>query len=89
MLRMAENQTAHRIEMEKLIITSQQQQSARGQTYGLAIGLTGMLTGAVLAYLGHDWVGGVIAGTTVTGLVSVFVIGKAQQSKSLSEKKPK
>lgn len=89
LLKMAENQSAHRLEMEKLIITSQQRQSARGQTYGLTIGLAGILTGAVLSYLGHDWVGGTIAGTTVTGLVSVFVIGKAQQNKSLSEKKPK
>ncbi len=75
--------------MERLIITSQQKQSARGQTYGLTIGLTGMLAGAVVAYLGHDWVGGIVAGTTLTGLVSVFVIGKAQQNNSLSEKKPK
>ncbi len=71
--------------MEKLVIASQQQQSARGQTYGLIIGLAGILTGAILSFLGHD----VVGGTTVTGLVSVFVIGKSQQNKNLAEKQPR
>ena len=89
LLKMAENQSAHRIEMERLVITSQQDQSARGQTYGLIIGLAGILVGGILSYFGHEAVGGVVAGSTVTGLVSVFVIGKTQQNKNLAEKKPK
>ncbi len=89
LLKMVENQSAHRIQIESLVIASQQKQSIRGQMCGLVIGLVGILAGATLAYLGHDWVGGIIAGTTVTGLVSVFVIGKQQQNANLSEKSPR
>lgn len=85
---MVENQSAHRIQIESLVIASQQKQSARGQTYGLVIGLSGILAGAALAYLGHDWVGTIIAGSTLTGLVSVFVIGKNQQNANLAQKQP-
>jgi uncharacterized membrane protein len=88
LLKMVENQSAHRIQIESLVIASQQKQSARGQIFGLVIGLTGILAGATLAYLGHDWVGGIIAGSTVTGLVSVFVIGKNQQNANLARKRP-
>lgn len=86
-LMMAEKQAAHRMEMERLVITRQQDQSARGQHYGLIIGLSGIIGGCVIAYLGHDWVGGTLIGTTVTGLVSTFVMGKYQQNKDLAEKK--
>jgi hypothetical protein len=36
--------------------------------------------------LGHDWVGGIIAGTTVVSLVGAFITGKWQQKKSLEKK---
>ena len=88
LLKMVENQSAHRIAMEQLVIASQQKQSARGQLFGFIIGLAGIAGGMALSFYGHDAVGGVIAGTTVTGLVSVFVIGKNQQRNSLAEKKP-
>ena len=88
-MKMAENQQAHRIEMEKLVITSQQKQSARGQIFGLIVGLVGVLSGGALAYAGHDVVGGTIAGTTVVSLVYVFVTGKAKQKQDLAEKRPR
>src|SRR5580658_8735876 len=43
---MAERQSAHRIEIESLVIRSQQIQSARGQVFGLVIGLFGISAGA-------------------------------------------
>lgn len=42
---------------------------------GLAIGVVALYTSYQLAMNGHDWVAGVVGGTTVIGLVSAFVIG--------------
>jgi uncharacterized membrane protein len=88
LLVMAENQSAHRIAIEKQVIAEQQRQSALGQRYGFILGLVGLSLGALISCLGHDWVGVTIAGATLTSLVSVFVLGKAQQMKSLAEKNP-
>jgi hypothetical protein len=43
---------------------------------GLIIGCFALTLSAYLAMHGHDWVAGVIGGTTVLGLVSAFVIGQ-------------
>ncbi len=75
-LRMAENQSKHRQEIEKLVITSQMKQTERGQYFGLGIGIFGLILGFVLTILGHSTVAGILFTTTIIGLVSVFVIGK-------------
>jgi len=41
-MRMAEKQAAHRISIETAVISEQQRQSARGQVFGLIIGLFGI-----------------------------------------------
>jgi len=46
-----------------------------GMLAGLAIGLAALYASFMLAMAGHDWVAGIIGGTTVVGLVSAFVIG--------------
>jgi hypothetical protein len=43
---------------------------------GLIIGCVSLGVAAYLAMNRHDWVAGVIGGTTVVGLVSAFVIGQ-------------
>ncbi|MGD0060844.1 MAG: DUF2335 domain-containing protein [Verrucomicrobiia bacterium] len=87
-MRMAEDQSKHRIAIETTVINSQQIQSRRGQVFGLIIGIFGIIAGAVVALLGHDAVGGVIAGTTVVSLVVAFVTGRRVQQKELQEKRP-
>jgi uncharacterized membrane protein len=76
---MAEDQSKHRIEMEKIVVTKQQQQSTRGQIFGLIIAIFGISAGSIVAVMGHDAVGGAIAGTTVISLVYAFVTGRRQQ----------
>ena len=44
--------------------------------FGLAIGITALVISYFLALAGHDWVAGVVGGTTVLGLVSTFILGK-------------
>lgn len=80
---MAEKQLQHRIEIEKIVVSSQQIQSSRGQIFGLAIGVLGIISGTVLAMFGHEVVGSIIAGSTVVTLVSVFVIGRRGQQRQL------
>jgi uncharacterized membrane protein len=80
-MKMAENQQAHRIRIETKVVHSQSFQSYLGQIFGLVIGLFGIGCGTYLATTGETVVGGIIAGGTVVSLVSVFVIGKAAQRK--------
>jgi len=81
-MKMAENQQAHRMNIESKIIESQSSQSKLGQIFGLIIGIVGIASGTYLASIGETTVGGIIAGGTVVSLVSVFVIGKHSQRKS-------
>ncbi|EKB56914.1 DUF2335 domain-containing protein [Bergeyella zoohelcum] len=80
-MQMAEKQQKHRIEIEKRVILSQNTQGLLGQIFGLVIGLFGISCGTFLAHGGETVVGGLIAGTTVISLVSVFVLGKKRQRK--------
>ncbi len=82
-MKMAEKQQSHRISIESNVVLSQSSQSKLGQVFGLIIGLAGIGCGTYLASIGQDVVGGIIAGGTVVSLVSVFVLGKKAQRKSL------
>jgi len=75
-IRMAENQSNHRINLENHVIKEELKQSRIGQYFGFALGITGMGIAAWLAAIGHDTVAGIFGATTVVGLVTVFVIGK-------------
>lgn len=43
---------------------------------GFAFSLCGLLIAAYLATNGHDWVAGIIAGTTIVGVTIALVTGK-------------
>ena len=89
LLKMAEEQSAHRMKMELQTLTGEQARATLGQYLGLVTGLVGLSLGTFLACSGHDAVGGVFGGTTVVSLVSVFVIGQVRQARSSSGKKPR
>jgi len=82
-MQMAEKQLDHRHALESKVIPSQLKQSRAGQWFGFVLGVIGLGCGTFLAYSGQPYVGGLIAGTTVVSLVSVFVIGKRSQKKDL------
>lgn len=85
-VKMAEKQNDHRIEMEKSVILHQLKESSRGQWFELVIGIFALSMAGGLAYLGHEVAGSIIGAAGVTGLVSVFVLGKRIQKKELIEK---
>ena len=86
-MRMAENQSIHRMKIENEVILGQVKQSGRGQTFGLIIAFGALVSSVVLALYGHDTVACIIGGGTVIALVSVFVIGKKEQKEKLAEKR--
>jgi uncharacterized membrane protein YeaQ/YmgE (transglycosylase-associated protein family) len=83
---MAEAQSKHRIEIEKLVITSQQRQSERGQLFALIVTICLVIAGGILTWLDHNTVGGTIFGTTILGVAGTFVAGKIEQSRNLKKK---
>ena len=85
-LRMAEAQSAHRIEIEKVVITSQQRQSFCGQLFGLLMGLTGLSLATYAAVTGQPWFGATIGGATLVSLVSAFLFTQTSQKKELQQK---
>jgi len=87
-MNMAEVQTNHRIEIEKVVVLNQVKQSGRGQIFGFIIALVGIGSSIFLAMNGFQIVATTLGGTTVIGLVTVFVYGKRTQKKELEKKKP-
>ena len=84
---MSEAQTAHRIELEKSVVLSQQGQESRGQFLGFIIAIVGLVCGTYVAVSGQPWAGAAIGGTPLVGLVSVFVLSRHKDKAELSEKK--
>ena len=85
-LKMVEAQSAHRIGMEKVVITSQQRQAFCGQIFGLLIGLSGLSLATYAAVMGQPWFGAIIGGATLGSLVSAFLYTQTQQKKELEQK---
>jgi uncharacterized membrane protein len=66
----------HLREMNRRSLEAQIRVAYLGQVFGLVIGLTAIISGAVTAILGSGLAGAFIGGGGVIGLVSVFVLGR-------------
>lgn len=86
-MKMAESQSAHRIKIEGIVVQSQQDQSFRGQLFGLIIGLSGLFLATYAAVKGQPWFGGTIGSATLVGLVSAFLYSKQQDKQELEQKR--
>jgi uncharacterized membrane protein len=86
-MKMAEQQSAHRISLESTVVNSQQKQSFCGQIFGLIIGLAGLGFATFAAVHGQPWFGSIIGGTTLVSLVSVFVYARRGQHAELNKKR--
>lgn len=86
-MKMAEAQSAHRIELERTVVVSHQGQEKRGQWFGLIIAIFFGSCGLYAALHGQTWFGGIITGTTLVSLVGIFVYSKQQANKELSDKR--
>jgi len=86
-LRMAEKQSDHRMDMEKIVVNRELNQSGRGQNYALIIVILVLIASFSLIYLGHEVAGGVLGVVDLVALASVFIIGKYGQKKDLQGKR--
>ncbi len=85
-VKMAEDQQSHRQSLENRVISSQLNESKRGQFLGFTVAMLCIGASVALSLLGHEYVAGILGGTTVVGLVTVFVLGKREQQKDLQKK---
>lgn len=82
-LRMAEAQAEHRKHQEKEELRAdiedlkaQRGTERIGQIFALIVCLAFLSGGVWVTLRGHEWVGGVIVGATLLGIVTVFVTGR-------------
>ena len=74
------NQTSHRQELEKLVISEWIIREKWWLLFGYPIALFGIAEATYCAYIGATVIGSVVWGATLVGLVWIFVIGKYQTS---------
>lgn len=85
-LTMAENQSAHRIEIEKIAIKARARDSLLGIVAGFLIGVSALGASAFVIVNGHTFAGGLIGTTGLAGLVGVFIYG-TRENKAERERK--
>ena len=83
---MAENQSAHRIEIEKTVINTRSRDSLLGICSGLTIGLAALGASIYVIVSGYPVYGSIIGTTGLGGLVGVFVYG-TRENRSERERK--
>jgi len=84
--KMAEEQSAHRQNMESKVIRWQIFQSISGQWMAFIIAIFAYTLTYLLANSGNTEVACILASTTIVGLVSVFIFGKRRQKRDLEKK---
>jgi len=76
---MAEKQSQHRLEIEKSVIAANNRESGTGQWMGFILGVLCLSASVFLGLNGQPWLGGILGGSTIIGLATVFVLGKKAQ----------
>lgn len=90
-LSLAEKEGTHRHKMGSCslnaeIAMSDKQFSERnlGQKFGFGIGALGLISSVILAWIGAENTASIVGGSTVLGLVSIFVTGQLLSKKDNS-----
>lgn len=86
---LVENQSEHRQQLEKGMITVQNRVTVRGQWFAFVLAL--LLTGVAgyFGYRGQDWLAGTVFTTTIAGVATVFLAGRHAQKRNLDAKAPR
>ena len=87
-LSMAEQEAAHLRNIEREALIKASEQVKRGQVFGLIIGILAFLTSIIALVLGSEKTAIALGGTTVVGLVAVFVTGRFSQPDKLPPSQP-
>jgi uncharacterized membrane protein len=79
-------QSAHRRDLERMVVTTKNMLALRGQIIGGILGALGLIGSLIVAGVGHGWAGFGIAMGSLVSLVSVFVFGREQEKRERLEK---
>jgi uncharacterized membrane protein len=85
-LAMAERQSAHRIDLEKRVITADIRRSNFGLAAGLIVALAFLVGSVVLVLSGYAVEGTIFATVDIAGLVATFVYGTERRRKEREDK---
>ncbi len=85
-IKMAEDQSSHRRDLEKKVIESDISRSRWGQILGFVIAVTGLLVSAVIGIFGNPIAGTVMGTGTIALLVGVFMYGSRLRSEERKDK---
>lgn len=85
-LRMAEEQSAHRRSLEAIVIKSDISRSKAGQLLGFIIAITGLLIAGLVSVFGNTVAGSIIGVSTLTSIVGVFMYGYKSREAERNEK---
>jgi uncharacterized membrane protein len=88
-LTMAESQSAHRIELEKIVIEGDDRRANWGLVCGFTFGLIVFALSFILILYGHDWAGVALATTDLVVLVGTFVYGTRVRRQQRERRKEK
>lgn len=80
-MRMAESEQMHRHKCDDLMIKGEVALAKRGQIVGALLAILITCAGFWLTLTGHEVVGSVVFGTTIIGVISVFVTYYKKQKK--------
>lgn len=88
-LRMAEAQSAHRIQLEGIVIKGDDRRANWGLTTGFTIGIILIVLSFILIMYGHEVSGTILGTTDLTALVSLFIYGRRAKADELRRRDEK
>lgn len=90
-IKMAENQATHRIELEKIVLHSNDKRAQYGQLFAFIITIAAIIGGIVVVINGKDAksyiFGGILSGGTIVSVVSLFLYGKRENKRERAERR--
>lgn len=85
-IKMAEEQAAHRQRLEMEIVRGRKRDSLLGIVSAVVLSFLLLIGGLVCILAGHDWAGSAIVGVDIVGLCSVFIYGTSLKQKENTKK---
>lgn len=82
---MAERQSAHRQDIEKMIVKGRTRDSLLGIIAAMLLSFFILVAGVFCILAGHDWAGSTIITIDIVGLCTVFIYGTSLKNKQDSK----